>query len=179
MKVIETEIPDVNIIEIDVFPDDRGFFCETYQERRYHDNGIFAKFVQDNQSYSKKDVLRGLHFQPKHPQGKLIMAAVGEIFDVAVDIREKSPTYGQWVGAFLSDKNRRQLYVQEGFAHGFCVISAYALVQYKCTNFYDPADNGGIIWNDPDIKIDWPITNPIVSSRDKNLQTFKEYMTLQ
>jgi dTDP-4-dehydrorhamnose 3,5-epimerase len=179
MNVSETEIPGVNIIEIDVFPDERGSFCETYQERRYHANGISTNFVQDNQSYSKNNVLRGLHFQPQHPQGKLIMTVVGEIFDVAVDIREKSPTYGKWVGVFLSDKNRKQLYVPEGFAHGFCVISADALVQYKCTDYFDPADNGGIIWNDPDIKIDWPVTNPIVSSRDKELKTFKEYMATQ
>ena len=177
MKVIETEIPGVKIIEIDIFPDDRGFFCETYQEQRYISSGIPAKFVQDNKSYSKKHVVRGLHFQQRHPQGKLIMSVVGEIYDVAVDIRVKSPTYGKWLGVTLSDKNHKQLYVPEGFAHGFCVISDYAIVHYKCTDFFDPEDNNGIIWNDPDIGIDWPTNNPIVSPRDEQLTKFKEYRT--
>jgi dTDP-4-dehydrorhamnose 3,5-epimerase len=174
MNIIETEIPDVKIIEIDFYPDERGYFCESYQERRYHSNGISAKFVQDNQSFSIKNVIRGLHFQQRHPQGKLISVVVGEIFDVAVDIRKKSPTYGKWVGVTLSDQNHRQLLVPEGFAHGFCVMSNYAIAQYKCTDFFDPEDNGGIIWNDPDIGIDWPIKSPIVSPRDKQLATFKK-----
>jgi dTDP-4-dehydrorhamnose 3,5-epimerase len=176
MKVIETEIPDVKILEIDFYPDDRGFFCETYQEKRYQANGISDKFVQDNQSYSKKNVLRGLHFQKRYPQGKLIMAIAGEIFDVAVDIRIQSPTYGKWVGVALSDRNHKQLYVPEGFAHGFCVISDYALVHYKCTNFFDSEDMSGIKWNDPDIGIDWPTKNPIVSPRDEQLPNFKAYI---
>ena len=176
MNVTETEIPDIKIIDIDVFPDERGFLCETYQENKYIGKGITEKFVQDNQSFSKKHVIRGLHFQQRHPQGKLIMAVAGEVFDVAVDIRIKSPTYGKWVGVSLSDKNQRQLYIPEGFAHGFCVVSDYAIVHYKCTNFYDPADNRGLIWSDPDIKIGWPTKNPLVSSRDKQLPTLKEYM---
>jgi dTDP-4-dehydrorhamnose 3,5-epimerase len=176
MKIIETEISDVKIIELDAFPDDRGFFCETYQERRYISNGISEKFLQDNLSYSKKNVLRGLHFQKKNPQGKLIIAISGEIFDVAVDIRLKSSTYGKWVGVVLSNKNHQQLYVPPGFAHGFCVISDDAFVNYKCTNYFDPEDNHGLIWNDPDIGIDWPIQNPIVSPRDEQLPQFNDYM---
>jgi len=178
MNIIETEIPDIKIIALNVYPDERGFFCESYQEQRYFSDGISAKFVQDNQSYSKKNVIRGLHFQQKHPQGKLIMAVLGEIYDVAVDIRLKSPTYGKWIGVRLSDHNHKQLYVPEGFAHGFCVISDYALVHYKCTDIFDSEDNGGIIWNDPNIAIDWPINDPIVSPRDKQLPTFEECLIM-
>jgi len=176
MKIIESDISDVKIIELDVYPDDRGYFCETYQEYRYTSNGIHETFVQDNLSCSKKNVLRGLHFQKQNPQGKLIIAVSGEIFDVAVDIRLESPTYGKWTGVFLSDKKHRQLYVPAGFAHGFCVISDQALVNYKCTDYFNPQDNNGLIWNDPDIDIDWPVSNPIVSPRDKCLPQFKECM---
>jgi len=176
MKIIEAEIPDIKIIELDTFPDNRGYFFETYHEQRYKNKGLSSTFLQDNVSYSKQNVLRGLHFQQKNPQGKLIMPIVGQIYDVAVDIRTNSPTFGKWVGVSLSENHPRQLFLPEGFAHGFCVISQYAIVHYKCTNFYDPGDNCGIIWNDPDIAIDWPIEKPIVSQRDNQLPAFKEYI---
>lgn len=164
--MIETDLPGVVIIEPQVFEDARGFFMETWRQDRYQEYGLPVRFVQDNLSYSTRGILRGLHFQHPRAQGKLIQALHGEIFDVAVDIRVGSPTFGCWIGVVLSGDNRRQLYIPEGFAHGFCVISESALCAYKCTDFYVPAAEGGVLWNDPDIGIEWPVRAPILSSRD-------------
>jgi len=166
MNVIETKLKGVLIIEPDVFGDERGYFMETYNLERYEKQGIKARFVQDNLSYSRKGVLRGLHYQHPHSQGKLVHVVKGEVFDVAVDIRIGSPTFGQWVGVVLSDLNKRQLYIPEGFAHGFLVMSDEALFAYKCTDFYHPEAEGGIIWNDPDLGIEWPEKNPVLSPKD-------------
>ena len=166
MKVTPTELPGVLIIEPRVFGDERGFFLESYHRERYADHGIDADFVQDNHSRSARGVLRGLHFQVDKPQGKLVRVTSGTVFDVAVDIRRDSPHYGQWVGAELSGENYRQLWVPPGFAHGFCVLSESADFLYKCTEFYDADDERGIAWNDPQIGIDWPGDDWIVSERD-------------
>ncbi|MEW6698642.1 MAG: dTDP-4-dehydrorhamnose 3,5-epimerase [Bacillota bacterium] len=168
MKLMETRLPGVVIIEPRVFNDSRGFFMEIWQQERYQQAGISAGFVQDNLSFSTKGVLRGLHFQNPNTQGKLVCVLQGEVFDVAVDIRVGSPTFGQWVGVLLSADNMRQLYIPEGFAHGFCVLSDTALFTYKCTDYYNPATEGGIIWNDPDINIDWPLEEPVLSKKDIN-----------
>ena len=157
------------IIEPQVHADSRGYFLETFQDRRYRDKGVPAAFVQDNLAFSHKDVLRGLHFQIRHPQAKLIQALSGEIFDVAVDIRPGSATFGRWHATRLSAKNRRQLYVPEGFAHGYCVTSETATVMYKCSDYYHPEDEGGLLWSDPQIGIDWPVRNPVVSEKDAQL----------
>ncbi len=169
MKIKQLSIEDVLIIEPDVFEDNRGFFMEMYHHQRYSDFLKDCIFVQDNLSFSKKYTLRGLHFQVKHPQAKLIQVISGEVFDVAVDIRQDSPTFGQWVGAHLSDKNRHQFFIPEGFAHGFCVLSQTAHVLYKCTDMYFPEDDKGILWSDPEIDIDWPAKTPILSEKDKQL----------
>lgn len=166
MNVLETKLPGVLIIEPDVFGDARGYFMETWQQARYAQAGLPGNFIQDNLSFSTRGVLRGLHFQNPNAQGKLVFVLHGEVFDVAVDIRAGSPTFGQWVGVTLSSENKRQLYIPEGFAHGFCVISETAIFAYKCTDFYNPAAEGGIIWNDPDIGIDWPIERPVLSQKD-------------
>ena len=168
-------IPEVVVVECDVFGDGRGFFLETYQHRKYADAGIRQTFVQDNHSHSGKGVLRGLHYQLRHPQGKLVTVITGTIFDVAVDIRQGSPTFGQWVGAELSAESpRRQIFVPEGFAHGFCVLSERADVVYKCTDYYDPGDDRGIVWSDPDLGIDWPVESPIVSEKDRHHPRLKD-----
>lgn len=167
MQVIATRLPGVVIIEPRVFLDGRGFFLESYHARRYADAGIGLAFVQDNHSRSRKDTLRGLHFQRTRPQGKLVRVIEGEVLDVAADVDPASPTYGQWVGVTLSAENFRQIYVPPGYAHGFCVVSDVAQVEYKCTDFYDPADEGGVMWNDPVLAIDWPTTAPILSERDQ------------
>ncbi len=170
MKVIDTSIPDVKIIEPTVFGDERGFFMETWQQKKFEDlvTGKPTQFVQDNHSKSKKGILRGLHFQTKNTQGKLVRVVSGEVFDVAVDIRKGSPTYGQWVGEFLSAENKRQLWVPAGFAHGFYVTSDEAEFVYKCTNYYDPITEVSIKWDDEDIGIEWPtVTSPILSEKDK------------
>lgn len=156
-KFIETKIPDLYIIEPTVFGDERGYFMESYNEKDFHEAGLTMQFVQDNESRSKKGVLRGLHFQTKHTQGKLVRCTEGEVYDVAVDLRKGSPTYGQWVGAYLSEDNKRQFYVPEGFAHGFLVMTEYATFSYKCTDYYAPDYDGGVLWNDPDIGVEWPI----------------------
>ena len=169
MNIIKTVLEDVVIIEPEVFRDNRGFFMETYSRDRYKEAGVVCDFVQDNLSYSVKGTLRGLHFQIKRPQAKLVQVITGEIFDVAVDIRPGSSTFGKWAGVYLSEKNKRQLFIPEGFAHGFCVISETAHFLYKCSNFYFQHDEGGIIWSDPDIGIDWPVKDPIVSEKDKQL----------
>jgi len=167
MKVIETRLPGVLIIEPKVFGDARGFFLETWNHERYRAAGFpNVTFVQDNHSRSQKGVLRGLHFQLNHPQGKLVQVATGAVFDVAVDVCPESPTYSQWVGTELSEENHRQLWIPPGYAHGFCVLSDVADFQYKCTEFYHPGDEYGVLWNDPDIGIDWPILEPLLSQKD-------------
>lgn len=156
MKVIETELPGVLIIEPAVHGDARGFFQETYHAQRYAEAGIALPFVQDNHSRSGPGILRGLHYQLRYPQGKLVRVTQGTAFDVAVDIRKGSPSFGRWVGVTLSEENFRQLYVPPGFAHGFCALSAQVDFLYKCTDYYHPEDERGVIWNDPDIGIAWP-----------------------
>ena len=168
MNVIETKIPDVVIIEPRVFGDERGFFLETFQAERYAEEaGITLPFVQDNHSRSSRGVLRGLHFQKSKPQGKLVRVVSGEVFDVAVDIRPDSATYGQWAGVILSAENKRQFWVPPGLAHGFIVLSDTADFEYKCTDYYDPSDEGCLIWNDPQIGIEWPDINPLLSAKDE------------
>ena len=168
------EIPDVILIEAKVFPDDRGFFMESFKESEFKKNGIDTKFVQDNYSHSSRGTLRGLHYQ-KDPkaQAKLVTAIKGEIFDVAVDMRKNSPTFGKWVGEILSEQNHRLLYVPEGFAHGFCVNSQEADVLYKVNQEYSPEHEKGIVWNDPDIKLSWPTNRPILIERDSKLPLLK------
>ena len=166
MQFTKTALPDVFLIEPDVFKDDRGFFMETYHQRKYAEGGIGQVFIQDNYSHSRYGILRGLHYQLKNAQGKLILVITGEIFDIVVDIRLGSPKFGQWLGTHLSAENRRQIFVPEGFAHGFIVLSDSVDVIYKCTDFYNPGDEYGIFWADPTIGIDWPIRNPILSDKD-------------
>ena len=167
MKFLPTALPGVLIVEPDVHRDQRGFFLETYQAQRYREGGIDVTFVQDNHSRSVRGTLRGMHAQHRRPQGKLVRVIEGEIFDVAVDIRRASPTFGRWVGAVLSAENFRQCYVPPGFAHGFCVTSESAQVEYKCTALYDPADEIGFLWNDPAVGIRWPIEHPLLSVKDR------------
>jgi len=174
MKVKETKLKGVLVLEPDVFSDDRGFFLETWNSGRYGNAGIRGPFVQDNISFSKGGVLRGLHFQYPQSQGKLIQVLSGEVVDIAVDIRKGSPTFGQWVSEELSDANHRQMYIPPGFAHGFCVVSDTAVFSYKCTDYYNPATENGIIWNDPDLNIDWPIKEPILSPKDKEYSRLKD-----
>ena len=169
-----TPLDGVFIIEPDVFEDQRGFFLETFHQQRYQQSGIKPIFVQDNLSFSVKSTVRGLHFQIKHPQAKLVQTITGEIFDVAVDIRPGSSTYGKWTGAYLSDKNKHQMLIPEGFAHGFCVCSNTAHVWYKCSDFYRPDDEDGILWKDPVINIDWPLTHPIISAKDQQFQSLSD-----
>jgi dTDP-4-dehydrorhamnose 3,5-epimerase len=166
MNFLPTDLPGVILIEPDVFEDARGFFLETWHERKYTEGGVRGPFVQDNHSYSERGTLRGLHAQLRRPQGKLVRAVAGEMFDVAVDIRRGSPTFGRWVGFVLSGGNFRQLWVPPGFAHGFCVLSERVHVEYKCTDFYDRDDELAIAWNDPQIGVAWPIGSPILSARD-------------
>ena len=172
-----TEIQGVYIIETGIFGDNRGYFMETYNQREFKEAGLGMTFVQDNQSKSKKGVLRGLHFQKTHPQGKLVRVVKGEVFDVAVDLRKNSSTYGKWVGVVLSEENKKQFYIPEGFAHGFLVLSDEAEFCYKCTDFYHPEDEGGIMWNDPEVGIQWPlecIDNILLSEKDKAHKSLKE-----
>jgi dTDP-4-dehydrorhamnose 3,5-epimerase len=166
VRYTKTSLPGVLIIEPVVFKDDRGFFLETHHQKKYVEGGINRTFVQDNRSHSKKGVLRGLHYQLRYPQGKLVYVITGEIFDVAVDIRCGSPTFGKWEGIYLSSDTNRQVFIPEGFAHGFCVLSGTADVLYKCTDFYHPDDEFGILWSDPTISIEWPVVSPILSSKD-------------
>ena len=175
MNLIATEISGVVIIEPDVFHDERGFFLETYQAEKYRKGGIIEDFVQDNHSQSAQGILRGLHGQRRHPQGKLIRVVEGEVYDVAVDIRPGSPTFGRHVAVTLSASNFRQLYIPPGFAHGFCVISAQAQLEYKCTDFYHPDDEFTIAWNDPALGVAWPITQPILSPRDTAALSWENY----
>ncbi|EGR0800275.1 dTDP-4-dehydrorhamnose 3,5-epimerase [Vibrio alginolyticus] len=169
MRVINTEIPDVKIIEPEVFGDQRGFFMETWQQKKFEDlvTGRPTQFVQDNHSKSKKGILRGLHYQTENTQGKLVRVVKGEVFDVAVDIRVGSPTFGKWVGVFLSETNKHQLWIPEGFAHGFYVTSDEAEFVYKCTDYYNPSAEHSIIWNDKNIGIKWPLSQPpVLSNKD-------------
>jgi dTDP-4-dehydrorhamnose 3,5-epimerase len=174
---VKTKIRDLYIIEPKVFGDNRGYFMETYSRKDFFDAGLTMEFVQDNESKSKKGVLRGLHFQTKHTQGKLVRVTEGAVYDVAVDLRKGSPTYGQWEGILLTSENKKQFYVPEGFAHGFLVVSDMAVFNYKCTDFYAPEYDGGVLWNDPDIGIEWPldgIEEILLSEKDKNQKTLKE-----
>ena len=169
MKVSHSKLKGCVIIEPSVFGDDRGFFLETFQAVRYEQEaGIDLPFVQDNHSRSARGVLRGLHFQMTKPQGKLVRVVRGEVYDVAVDIRKGSATFGEWEGIILSEDNKRQLWVPPGFAHGFVVLSDFADFEYKCTDYYDPSDEGSILWNDPDLDIPWPIANPVLSTKDES-----------
>ena len=168
MRVTTTDIPGVLLIEPDVFRDPRGLFLETYHARRYADAGIPGPFVQDNYSQSLRDTLRGLHYQEPHAQGKLVMVTDGAVYDVVVDIRKGSPSFGRWYGVELSAENRLQVYVPPGCAHGFCVTSDRASFLYKCTDYYAPGDERGIIWNDPALAISWPVATPILSAKDRS-----------
>lgn len=174
MKITETELPGVLIVEPDVFRDDRGFFLETYHRDRYVAAGLPFPFVQDNHSRSCRGTLRGLHAQSRRPQGKLVRAVTGELFDVAVDIRRGSPTFARWVGVVLSEENRRQVYIPPGFAHGFCVLSAQADVDYKCTDVYDPGFELALLWSDPEVGIRWPVTSPLLSRKDAAAPTLRQ-----
>ena len=174
MRFRPTELPEVILVEPEVHRDQRGFFLETYHAHKYAEGGIPGPFVQDNHSRSVKGTLRGLHAQRRHPQGKLVRAVDGEMFDVAVDIRRGSPTFGRWVGVRLSGENFRQLYVPPGFAHGFCVLSAQVHVEYKCTDFYHAEDEIGIAWDDPEIGIAWPLAEPIISAKDRSLPRLRD-----
>jgi dTDP-4-dehydrorhamnose 3,5-epimerase len=169
MKVSHSKLKDCVIIEPQVFGDERGFFLETFQAARYEQEaGIKLAFVQDNHSRSARGVLRGLHFQKMKPQGKLVRVVRGEVYDVALDIRKGSPTFGEWEGVILSEDNKKQFWVPPGFAHGFVVLSDTADFEYKCTDYYDPSDEGSILWNDPVLDIPWPIANPILSTKDQS-----------
>ena len=179
IKYIKTDIPGVMLLEPKVFKDSRGFFMETFHQNKYAEVGIDHAFIQDNYSHSTQGTLRGLHYQLKHPQEKLIYVITGEIFDVAVDIRQGSPTFGQCVGEYLSDQNKRQIFIPEGFAHGFCVTSETADVLYKTTDLYNPDDEYGVLWSDPDIEIDWPVEVPIVSDKDKQYSRLKDALETQ
>ncbi len=168
MQIIKTAIPEVLLIKPKVFGDARGFFLEIYNKERYMDAGFpDVDFVQDNHSRSSKGVLRGLHYQINNPQGKLVQVATGSVFDVAVDIRVGSPTFGQWYGCVLSEENHYQLWIPPKFAHGFCVLSDTADFMYKCTDYYHPEDEGGLLWNDPALGIDWQLDAPLLSDKDK------------
>ena len=170
MKITATAIPDILIFEPQVHGDERGYFLETFRESHFKERGIDLSFVQDNQSKSSQGILRGLHYQLKFPQGKLVRVLSGEIFDVAVDIRKNSPTFGKWVGEILSAENKKQLWVPPGFAHGFYVTSESAEISYKCTEYYHPEDDHSLLWNDPSIGIDWPLVTaePLLSEKDRN-----------
>jgi dTDP-4-dehydrorhamnose 3,5-epimerase len=174
MQIIPTQLKDVLIIEPQVFIDRRGYFMEIFNQSRYSQAGIDRHFVQDNFSFSIDQTLRGLHYQIRRPRAKLLQTLSGEIFDVAVDLRRTSPTFGQWAGVVLSGENKRQLFIPEGFAHGFCVLSPNALLCCKCSEAYDPQDEGGLLWSDPQVNIRWPVENPILSASDRSLPLLKQ-----
>ena len=178
MKCEPTALPEVLVVTPHVYRDARGYFLETYHAGKYRAAGIAASFVQDNLSRSVRGTLRGLHAQQRRPQGKLIRVVEGEIFDVAVDIRRGSPSFGRWVAVHLSAENFRQCYVPPGFAHGFCVLSESAVVEYKCTELYDPADELGVIWSDPDLAIQWPISEPTLSVKDGSAPRLRDVLDL-
>lgn len=175
MKIIETKLAGVKILEPAIYGDERGFFMETWQQKKFDELVCTSQFVQDNHSKSAKGILRGLHYQTENTQGKLVRVVAGEVYDVAVDIRKSSSTFGQWIGVYLSAENKRQLWVPEGFAHGFLVTSDSAEFVYKCTDYYNPEHEHTILWNDPTLMIDWPMEEnnaPILSEKDKNGKTF-------
>jgi dTDP-4-dehydrorhamnose 3,5-epimerase len=176
VRFVTTGLPGVLLIQPDVYRDPRGFFLETYHERKYAEGGIPGPFVQDNHSHSARGTLRGLHAQRLRPQGKLVRAVEGEMFDVAVDIRRGSPTFRKWVGFVLSGENFHQLWIPPGFAHGFCALSERVHVEYKCTDFYDPADEVAVAWNDPEIAIAWPVESPALSGRDAKAPRLAEIL---
>ncbi|KIC85370.1 dTDP-4-dehydrorhamnose 3,5-epimerase [Pantoea agglomerans] len=180
MKIIDTKIPDVKIIEPKVFGDERGFFMETWNQQKFEEQVSPRTFVQDNHSKSSKGILRGLHYQTVNTQGKLVRVVAGEVYDVAVDMRKSSPTFGEWVGVYLSAENKRQLWVPEGFAHGFYVTSESAEFVYKCTDFYNPQHEHSLLWNDSDLNINWPISegdSPALSAKDKDATTLSHAVT--
>ncbi|GGE31696.1 dTDP-4-dehydrorhamnose 3,5-epimerase [Halopseudomonas oceani] len=168
MKVQQTTLPGVLLLQPQTFGDERGFFLESFQSQRYRDIGIELPFVQDNHSRSGRGVLRGLHFQRTRPQGKLVRVSRGSVFDVVVDINPQSATFGQHVAATLSDENHLQMWIPPGYAHGFCVTSDVADFEYKCTDYYLPSDEGGVLWSDPELAIEWPVADPILSDKDRN-----------
>ncbi|WP_429086560.1 dTDP-4-dehydrorhamnose 3,5-epimerase [Aeromonas allosaccharophila] len=175
MKIIDTSIPAVKLLEPTVYGDERGYFMETYRESWFRNHVADVQFVQDNHSRSAKGILRGLHFQLNQPQGKLVRVVSGEVFDVAVDLRRSSPTFGKWVGFYLSAANKRQLWIPAGFAHGFYVTSENTEFVYKCTEYYDPSDEYSLLWNDPEVSIEWPLSTeiqPILSMKDANGKNF-------
>ena len=176
MKFVPAELAGVIVVEPDVHRDSRGYFLEAYNAQKYKAGGIDGPFVQDNNSRSMEGTLRGLHLQLRRPQGKLIRVIEGEIYDVAVDVRRRSPSFGRWVGVRLSGDNFKQCYVPPGFAHGFAVVSPIALVEYKCTDLYDPSDEIGIAWNDPALAIPWPVGQPFLSERDRRNPILAEVM---
>lgn len=180
MEVTKTRVDGVLLIKPKVFGDERGYFVETYQKERYSEIGITHPFVQDNHSMSRRGILRGLHYQTKHPQGKLVMVSLGAVFDVAVDIRPDSPTFGKWFGAILSQENQHQLWIPPGLAHVFLVLSDIAHFHYKCTDFYDPKNEASILWNDPELNIEWPFAEDVVlSQKDMNALSFKSAVQLK
>jgi dTDP-4-dehydrorhamnose 3,5-epimerase len=179
MQIVETGLAGLLLIEPRMFRDERGFFLESFHEPRYRQAGIADTFVQDNHSRSVKGVLRGLHFTVKRPQAQIVTVMRGKIFDVAVDLRKSSSTFGRWFGAELSDDGPRQLYMAPGFAHGFCVLSEFADLHYKASRVYDSADEGGLLWDDPDVGIRWPIDNPVVSGRDAAYPRLRELASSQ
>ncbi|MGQ0552790.1 MAG: dTDP-4-dehydrorhamnose 3,5-epimerase [Planctomycetota bacterium] len=174
MNFRPTQLAGVIVVEPKVFRDERGFFFESWRADRWKEGGVTGDFVQDNHSRSVRGTLRGLHAQWRRPQGKLVRVLQGEIFDVAVDVRKSSPTFGRWVGEHLSSENCRQLWVPAGFIHGFCVLSETAEVEYKCTDYYDPGGEIGVLWNDPDIGIEWPVREPILSAKDAAAPRLKD-----
>lgn len=178
MNVLKTNLPGVLVVEPKVFGDDRGFFLETFHAGRYEQHGLPQGFVQDNWSRSVKGTLRGLHFQQPHGQGKLVFCTRGAVWDVAVDVRKGSPTFGQWYGLELSEANKKQLWIPAGFAHGFCVTSDSADFQYKCTELYAPEHEQAVAWNDPDLAIPWPVTGPLLSKKDSAAPRLKDAKVL-
>jgi dTDP-4-dehydrorhamnose 3,5-epimerase len=174
MRIDETGLPGLLLIEPQCFRDERGFFVESFHAQRYYDSGIIDAFVQDNHSRSLRGALRGLHFQVKHPQAQIVTVIRGRVFDVAVDLRINSPTFGRWYGIELSEDGPRQLYMAQGFAHGFCALSEFADLHYKVSQLYDQSDEGGLIWNDRDLRIRWPVENPFVSKRDSAYPPLRE-----
>jgi dTDP-4-dehydrorhamnose 3,5-epimerase len=178
MNFVPTNLTSVVVVEPDLFRDERGFFLETFRRDKYARGGIDREFRQDNQSRSTRNTIRGLHAQRQHPQGKLVRAVTGSIFDVVVDIRRGSPSYLKWIAIELSADNFRQIYVPPGFAHGICITSEFADIEYKCTDYYDPADELRIAWNDPSIGIRWPVENPILSDKDRAAGTIADQITL-
>jgi len=176
VRFVPTELPSVIVIEPTVHRDSRGFFLETYHAEKYHDAGISVRFVQDNHSKSVCGTIRGLHLQRNRPQAKLVRVIDGEVWDVAVDVRRGSPTFGRWVGVVLSAANFRQCFIPEGFAHGFCVLSPSAQIEYKCSDVYDPSSEIGIAWNDPDLAIEWPAEAPVLSERDRRNSRLAEQL---